>query len=191
MLTFDESDHTYRIGKKRVWSVTQILVAGGAIDTTWFTPESAERGRRVHDAIHAFCENPDLGDMASNEVAPYLSAYREFISVTDAEVIQTEGMIYCASRGYTGRYDQYIKIKDQYVLIDLKTGPIQPWCAMQTAAYAFALIEAGRKVDKRMGVHLDKSGHYKIETYQNLRSDFARFVTCFLMAQRSGLLQGD
>lgn len=183
MLTLD-IDHVYRMHGREVQSVTQILTASGAIDTTWFTPEAAERGRRVHDAIAAYNEDPALADMAGDEVAPYLAAYREFLGVSGARVIEYERMVYCASMDYAGTPDLYCEIDGLMVIVDYKTGPVQEWCSMQTAAYAYAYREAGRKVHKRYGLHLSKTGSYRLHPYGDLRHDFARFVTHLLRARR-------
>lgn len=182
-ITCDEH-HIYRYGSRIVPSVTQILAASGAIDTTWFTPEARDRGRRVHDAIHAYTENPALGDCAGDEVRPYLQAYQAFVAISRARVVEAEGMVYCHAYGYAGRFDQYLEMDGQRVLVDLKTGVVQWWCALQTAAYTYALIESGRPVQKRLGVQLMANGQYRVTAYASMRNDFARFVTHLTMAKQ-------
>lgn len=184
MLTFDELHHEYKIGGRVVPSVTQILQRAGAIDTTWFTPQAAERGKRIHDAIAAYNEDPSIAPLVSAEVEPYLYAYRTFLGVSGARVVEHERMVYCASLDYAGTPDIYAEIGGLYVIIDLKTGPVQSWCAMQTAAYAYSYREAGRQTHKRYGLHLDKTGIYRLHPYHDMRNDFGRFVTYLLRARQ-------
>ena len=49
-LQFRAEDHSYHVNGVRLPSVTEILKDVGLIDTTFFAPEHAERGTRVHEA---------------------------------------------------------------------------------------------------------------------------------------------
>jgi hypothetical protein len=179
MITYDEARHEYRLHGKVVPHVTKILSETGLIDATWFTAESAERGRRVHDAIHRSDMGIDCGAI-TDEVLPYLCAWREFVEVAKVKIVASEKRVWSSRLRYAGTLDKYARAGDRPIIIDIKTGPVMPWCALQTAAYMYAMLEMHQKVDGRMGVHLGADGKYSVHSYGEFRSDFAQFTTALL-----------
>lgn len=179
MITFDETRHEYKLHGRVVPSVTQILRDAGVIDTAWFTPESAARGSRVHAAIH----NSDMGidcGAITDEVLPYLCAWREFVEVAGVKILASEKRVWSSRLRYAGTLDKYARVGDRTIIIDIKTGTVMPWCALQTAAYMYAMLEMHQKVDGRMGVHLGPDGKYTVHSYGEFRSDFTQFTTALL-----------
>ena len=179
MITFDESRHEYRLHGKVVPSVTQILRDAGVIDATWFTQDAAERGTRVHHAIHRSDMGIDCGSI-TDEVLPYLCAWREFVEVAGVKIMASEKRVWSSRLRYAGTLDKYAKVGAKSIVIDIKTGPVMPWCALQTAAYMYASLEMHCKCDGRMGVHLGADGKYSVHSYGDFRSDFAQFTTALL-----------
>jgi hypothetical protein len=180
VIAFDEARHEYRLHGRVVPSVTQILRDAGVIDATWFTQDAAERGTRVHRAIHCSDMGIDCGAI-TDEVLPYLCAWREFVEVAGVKIIASEKRVWSSRLRYAGTLDKYAKGGNKALIIDIKTGPVMPWCALQTAAYMYATLEMHQRCDWRMGVHLGSDGKYAVHSYGNFRADFAQFTTALLV----------
>lgn len=188
-LIFDKDSHTFRepgTGKV-VPSVTTILQDVGLIDTSWFTPESRQRGSYVHRATELY----DAGSLDESTVDPIVRPYLDGWIAFCVEVIRQVGALVILAReeqvwhpayGYAGIVDADIK---GWGLVDIKTGDPAPWHPMQTAAYWRAL----RPFDpnKRRGcVYLRDDGSFKYvrHTSGNDFNEFAACVTVYNLKRR-------
>ena len=72
---------------------------------------------------------------------------------------------------------QLIGRSSEWAIIDLKTGAIQPWVALQLAAYVELAREAGSKSCKRYAVRISKNGKYSVKEFpvRDLRNDLGIF----------------
>ena len=104
-LTFDPETHTYRKGETVLPSVTQILKDVGLIDTTFFAPEHAERGTRIHEATVFWDETGMDDDTLPEEWAGYLSAWKKFREETGFIPSHIE-QAFCSDQGYAGTVDR-------------------------------------------------------------------------------------
>ena len=168
-LTFDPETHTYRMEGEIIPSVTQILKDVGLIDTTFFSPEHAERGTRIHEATVFWDETGMDDDTLPEEWTGYLSAWKKFREETGFVPSHIE-QAFCSDQGYAGTVDRIGKThKINPLLLDIKTGPSQPWHRLQLAAYALLVKrELNIPIWDMWGVHLRKDGIYAVESYKSI-----------------------
>ena len=180
MLTFDEVAHRYTWNGRVVPGVTTILKP--LQDFSGIPPAvlsaKADLGTRVHLAT----ELDDAGtlDEASitDDVRPYLEAWRQFKRVNDPLVVMAEQRVYHPVLGYAGTLDRVLFIRDEEWLVDLKTSAAVPVSAgPQTAAYAHAL---GQPEIKRAALLLRPDGAYLFSPLAN-PSDWAAFQSCLVI----------
>lgn len=139
-ITLDQETHTYRNEKgEEVPGVTNILKAGGFIDDRFYSESARQRGTAVHLALH-FLEKGTLDPFSVDKlIDPYIESYQKFKEVSGYKVLYHEKIVLHPGYGYAGSLDQVGLLNDAEVLIDFKTGEIQPWHALQTALYNAAL----------------------------------------------------
>ena len=168
-LTFDPETHTYRMEGEIIPSVTQILKDVGLIDTTFFAPEHAERGTRIHEATVFWDETGMDDDTLPEEWTGYLSAWKKFREETGFVSSHIE-QAFCCDEGYAGTVDRIGKThKINPLLLDIKTGPPQPWHRLQLAAYTLMVKrELNIPIWDMWGVHLRKDGIYAVESYKSI-----------------------
>jgi len=165
----DDTDdaHLYTINGKPVPGVTSLLKAALFVDDTWFRPEYATRGKRVHKA----CELSDKGIAMPGlaqypEVAGRLEAWKKFVHEMDFEAVAIEEFVGNELWGYAGQLDRRgsIRIINAPALLDIKSGEPTPADAWQTAAYENCVDGYHR----RFGVHLRESGDYKLVEHDGI-----------------------
>lgn len=168
-LTFDPETHTYRKGETILPSVTQILKDVGLIDTTFFTPEHAERGTRIHQATAFWDETGMDDDSLPEELSGYLSAWKAFREETGFVPSHIE-QAFCSEQGYAGTVDRIGRThKINPLILDIKSGPPAPWHRLQLAAYALMVKRELRiPIWDMWGVHLRKDGKYSVESYKDI-----------------------
>jgi hypothetical protein len=164
MIKFDSVTHTYSDAAGKLPSVSEILSTVFKIDTRFFTPESAERGKWVHD----HCNLIDRGIIKRSDVvhenAGYLDAYERFGRENPYTVIDIEKVVCNKYLRYAGRLDRIIEIDGKNILVDLKTGQKQKYHKLQGAAYRMAYQDiTGSKIDSVWMLYLNKKGTYKVE----------------------------
>lgn len=178
MLTFDEASHTYRHGGKVVPGVTSILRP--LVDFSGIRREvleaKADLGRRVHLACQLHDED-DLDESSVQEdVAPYLQAYRQFLTETGAEIVMNEARVFSGIYGYAGTLDRVLRIPQGHFLVDLKTCIATPsTTGPQTAAYLRALSDTN--VTRRAALRLRPDGTYRLDELTD-PNDWATFLAC-------------
>jgi len=118
-------------------SVTQILREAGLISTAWLTEFGRDRG----SAVHVACQLLDEGDLdessVDENVAPYLAAYKRFLTEMRPEILAIEKPVTNGIYLYRGTLDRIYKFptKTRSVLVDIKCGACEPWHSIQTAGY--------------------------------------------------------
>lgn len=94
---------------------------------------AADLGTRIHDAAQ---QGMTL-DKAPADVAPFLHWYYEWVSDSKIDIKLTERQVWNEAIGYAGTFDMLGVMRNQYWLIDLKTGKgTYPEHALQLEAYA-------------------------------------------------------
>ena len=175
MITLDKETHTYRNEKGVILpSVTQILKAEGFIDDAWFTEYARTRGEMVHLATKMY-DDGTLDESALDPViVPYLEGYKRFLKESGFEVHFAEETVYSPSCQFAGTLDRRGLLNGRKTLIDIKTGTVLPWVALQTTAYDSCLLDR----HDRFGLQLTDDGKHKLIPFKD-RYDVEVFLSAF------------
>ena len=178
-LTFDESNHEYRLDGIKLPSVTQVLQGAGLSDFSKVNPELLERAKKFGTATHITCALFDDNrlDMKSLDPAlePRLEAWilfkRDF-GITEFKEIEKQ--VYSTKYQYAGCLDRLW----EDALIEIKTCTTIPkTTGLQLVGYQEAYEEMHKvKIKRRLCVQL-LDGTYKMEEYKS-KSDFRVFTSC-------------
>lgn len=166
-LTFDAASHTYYLDGMGVPSVTQILRAMGLIDFSgvpdYYLLAARDRGSKVHRMLHYY-DDGDLDEGGLDPaLAPYLTAYRRFRADSGFTPDLIEHPVYSETWKYAGTLDRTGQMNGRPTLIDFKSGGLDKWVALQTAAYADCL--EGCYV--RCGLQLRRDGTYRLHQFSD------------------------
>ena len=161
--------------------VTALLAEAGLIDRTWFSDEGATRGRYVHQACHYY----DMGELDEDSLdpvlIPYVDGWKKFTADTQVTILRAEERIVNERLGITGTPDRVVEWPGVgYAVIDIKSGSLSDWTAIQLAAYKLLLTDAVKDDDwprvlKRFAVNLPGDGTYKVKEYKD-RADEGIFL---------------
>jgi hypothetical protein len=132
-------------------SVTEILTSVGLIDTSWFTPEAAERGTQVHLACRYLAEDRLDWTTLDPRIEPYVRSYEKFLTSTGCKARSVEQSGYCEIRRYCGSWDVVFGY-----LADLKTGSYEPWHRAQVGGYQ--LLPGHQRVSRLATIYLQADG---------------------------------
>lgn len=180
-LQFNEAEHLYHMGARKVPGVTQVL---RQIDELEGIPHdileaAAHFGRHVHIACDLY--NKGVLDVSELDplLVPYLAGWRKFLKDSGARVFESERRVYHKRLGYAGTLDAVVAWHTLPEVIDIKSSVTVPRSVRpQTAAYREALVSEGRKIGKiRYCVHLLGNENYKLHRYSD-PADFNIFVSC-------------
>ncbi|MHB8109695.1 MAG: PD-(D/E)XK nuclease family protein [Syntrophorhabdaceae bacterium] len=155
---FNDDQHLYTLDERPLPSVTGILKSEGFIDDTWFTEDARLRGTYVHMACHLHDMRTLDEDGLDDALRPYLDGYIRFKAETGFTVIESEIPRYHPQYLFAGTPDKIGMMNNSDTVIDLKSGILSPWTALQTAAYELFFD----RPMKRFGVQLTDEGKYKM-----------------------------
>jgi hypothetical protein len=112
---------------------------------------------------------------------PYCEAYQSFIEDCRPEILISEKPLYHAQRLYAGTPDRVVKMNDRMVIVDVKTGALNPANWLQVAAYR-ELVHVNEDISATQGaiLCLQDDGKYRLKT-SNLK-DMKRDYQIFLAA---------
>lgn len=155
-LQYDDREHTYTIGGRRLLSVTEVLKLAGLIDTTWYTEEARDRGSYVAVATAL----DDRGELDESKVPPeimgYVTAWRRFRLGTEGALVCVEAIVCNETLRLAGTIDRVFKPS---VIMDIKTGASAPWHRLQLAGYRECYGGVGEAWD----VYLRPNGQYRVD----------------------------
>lgn len=173
MVEFKAETHEYFFNGRKVPSVTGILKEVGLIDDEWFTEEARERGKAVHAATELLDRDDLDWDSLHPKIEPYVKAYQNFKKDTGFIPELIEHRVYNHDYNYAGTLDRTgIFPNGEKVILDIKSGPISGWAALQVAAYDYCLAQARQ----RMALQLKNDGTYKVKSFKGL-NDINIFVS--------------
>lgn len=171
MLTFDPELHEYRFAGQVVPHVSDF--SDRLKDLGWATPEQiAAAGERGTDVHYATVLN-DLNDLVegsvTDEVRPFLNAYRKFMREVKPEWYEIEKPVYHPTFKYAGTLDRAGLVLGKFGIVDLKTGIQTPVTGLQLGGYELAWNAGGYgpTVQTRIGLYLRKDGTYKMVPYDD------------------------
>jgi hypothetical protein len=188
-LIFDPETHTYTLDGRRLPSVTQILVVGGAVDARWFDAWSRERGSAVHKA----CEYDDQQrldyESLDSRIAGYLDAWRRAKRELDIELLTVEEQLHSTDYGFAGTLDRsaLCRGKREKTVIDLKTGELDKAAGPQLAAYVHMKRVRNPETWKLRAIQLRADGTYQTKTYDFLEQ-WNVFLACLTLARWKGAI---
>jgi hypothetical protein len=163
-LIFDGTLHRFTSDGVLVPSVSQVLRAGGLIDTQWYNDEHSARGTRVHALISNLITGGAGHTLAEPDDAGYLVALALFQRTHRPRPLLVEHPLHDPQR-LAGLVDFYGTIDEQdlAVILDWKTGAYQWWHEAQTEGYAHLLRTIHRPVHRRATVHLHPTGTFDLK----------------------------
>jgi hypothetical protein len=170
MITLDPESHVYRNeeGREIRPSATGLLKFAGHIDDTHYTEYGRDRGRLVHLVARLHNEG-DLDESTVDPVlVPYYRAYLKWLIDQRVTVIRSEFIAYNPTLGIvcTPDLEAVIDSHQTKTLVELKSGKMMPWTALQLAFQRLAVNE----YRNRIGLELRANGTYKMQWYGD-RSD--------------------
>lgn len=173
-----ETDHVYHLGDRILPGTTEILRANGVIDSTWFNEVAMQRGRAVHFACQLLAEGDLAWESLDKSLLGYVEAYHKAIQELDFMPYECEVIKYHPIYFYGTKPDQIGLFGSKNGIIELKTGTMQPWTALQTAFQAFAIWPTDFFSKIRIGLELHANGTFRTETYEN-ESNYATAVALY------------
>lgn len=181
LLTFDAERHEYRLLGGVVPSVTQIL--SPLVDLSGIAKSVLEAKRQLGQDVHFACELLDEDDLdessLTEEVEPYVRAYRKFKADTGTLVLLNEHQVGEPTLMYAGTLDRVLLLNGQRWLVDLKTCISTPLAVgPQTAAYLRALGDS--TVTHRGALRLRPDGTYRLDPLTGA-DDWACFMACLTL----------
>lgn len=178
-LIFDEAEHIYTVGAQRVPSVTQIL--SPLVDFSMVPKAVLERAQQLGTAVHRATELFDLDDLdedsLSDELLPFLTAWRKFRAETGFVPELIEQRFHHPALRFAGTLDRTGLMNGRRVLIDIKKMlTLGPVVGIQTAAYAELCRVHGHVVQDRYGLGLRKDGSYRLVPFTD-KGDWPVFLS--------------
>lgn len=160
-LTFQEEGHIYKLGNRRILSVSQAL---SILDDRWkVDPWYLERGRLIHLAT-AYLDNDELNlQSLDDQILPYFNAYMKFKEDTGFKPILIECPLYHPQHFYAGTIDRTGSLNGNRVLIDLKSGGKTRVDELQTTAYWELCRVNNIPIKEQFDLYLRDNATYKLE----------------------------
>lgn len=160
---------------------------------------AAGSGTAVHDWIERFVKRRNPPMPTEEAVKNGVQAFLDWFTKTDAEIVQSESLVYSVLHDYVGKIDAVVKIGSQYHVLDYKTGSgLYNEARYQTAAYQHALTEMDEAKNKdtkivfgnRIIIRLDKiTGEFQEYELPDYDRDFHAFWGLSKVAKREAELK--
>lgn len=172
-------NHVYTIdGKECLFpSVTEVLSKTGFIDSRWFTEYARQRGTFVHDIVSWYLLKELDADSVDPALQGYFDAWVAFEKDTGFTCFETEHPKININYGYVGKPDLMGTMGKHFCVIDVKTGQIMPWTALQLAGYEM-LYDMPKK---RFALHLKENGKYSLKEFTDRKDKniFLAALSCY------------
>ena len=174
-LNFDAKTHTYSDSLGPLSGVTSLLSGAGLIDYSFLTESKRDhvldRGKKAHTLTEYYDQDDLVETNIDPQIKPYLESYKQFKRETPSlKILGIEKFVRHPLQRYAGKFDRLVMIEGKLCILDLKTGELQPWTALQLEGYRQAWeIEGGEKIHARYGLHLSKTGIF------NKKKDFIKY----------------
>jgi hypothetical protein len=151
--------------------VTKVLELTGISDFSKI--RNAEFYLQRGGDIHMICESIDKGEpdyWSGSDLDGYAKAWIAFKAETLFVPDLIEHPVYHDLRRYKGTLDRTGKFPTaKKVLIDIKSGIVADWTALQTGAYAATFVDGDEY--ERYGVSLSATGKWKMTQFKDYRTD--------------------
>jgi len=177
-VALDEATHTYTLNGVVTPGVSDVLVAGGVIDKSFYTENKRSFGSKVHKASQFL----DEGDIALAELHPKIALYlNDWEIVKDEhkiEMLAIEKPIGSAIWRVCGKPDRLALVDGEKAILDIKTGESEAWHPLQMAGYE-AILGPGWR---RIAVHLKGDSRPRLREYKD-KADVNIFLSALAVLQ--------
>ena len=178
----DHDTHSFYLGEKVIRGITGILKECGYINNDLLTDYARIRGTHVHSAIHYLNKGTLDWSSVADKYIGYVHAYKKFVTDWNLRLTSFETPLYHPILLFAGTPDLVGTVLDNVdAIIEIKTGPIHKWAALQTAAQELLVRawETGKgKRRRRWGLTLNADGTYsKPKEFKEWDRDEAVFKT--------------
>lgn len=179
---FNEADHSYWLGDRRLDGVTEILTASGIADYRWSNGDAMIRGTYVHAATVMIDRGTLNWETLDPALLPYCNAYVSFLEDKRPTILLSEKPMYHPDHLFAGRPDRVMEMDGDIILPDLKSGAPNRATVIQTSTYR-ELVETseGIKCRKCFSLHLKNTGKYQLSKPISLM-EAKRYYNVFLAA---------
>lgn len=172
---FNEAEHAYYLGDKRIPSITQLLDMGGLVNgAQYFTEESRRRGTEVHQ----LCADYDMGALDPATVTsnrrPYLMAYVAACAALKPKWDAIEEADVHPVHGFAGRTDRVGFVLNRQTVAEIKSATKARHHAIQTALQAvLASVRWPLPAEhwQRLVVYVKPTGKFSVDRHED-RRDF-------------------
>ena len=153
----------------------------GNVEADRIRDYTAEIGTSLHNVCRLYNRDQSFEMPTTSQIGRMFDTYRKWFDMAIDTVIETEQLVANKKFGYAGTFDLLAVLKGDTIpsVIDLKTNKdFWPTMALQLAAYREALLEEGKKVDRRLVVRIDKleTGKLQVKEYTRHTKDFNAFL---------------
>jgi hypothetical protein len=182
-LNFDADAHEYSVGDAPVPGVTSVLTP--LIDFSMVPKDVLARAQQLGTAVHRMTELHDMNDLdedsLSDELLPYLTAWRRFRAETGFEPELIEQRFFHPVLRYAGTLDRTGFIGGRRAVLDIKKMMVLgPVVGCQLAAYQELCKVNGHEVKDRYGLGLRKDGNYRLVAFKD-PLDWSMFLSLLTM----------
>lgn len=153
---FVEDPYSYWLGPERLPNVTGVIRDNGLLDTRFYTEESRARGRAVHQGLALYAVGRLVWDERAERMRGYLESARKLWAFFKPRVLGVEMARYHPLWRYAGRLDAHWLVDRDEVIVDYKTGHVEPWTGYQL--WANDLMMPERRARKHWGVQVFEDG---------------------------------
>lgn len=191
--SFNEPDHSYWLGARRLYGTTEVIKRVGLMGSgDFYTDLGRDRGKAVHAACELlFWDNLDWSSV-DERIFGYVVSCHEFIKQTKFKARRAEFQFYHPLLCYAGQWDvdgDCSQVKD--IMLDLKSGAPEKWHRIQSSAYREGADANKIKIKRRGSLYLQADGSVgKIKIHDD-RNDWKAFYSALLICQKEDQLQRD
>ena len=154
---YNPEKHIYTSIRGRLPGATDVIKSHGLINLDWMTEDARWRGQCVHRGIELFNRGELDLNTVDEGVAGYIRSYDAFVKATGYEVLGCE--IPCFTDSFGTIPDTWGLLNGVISIVELKSGPIPKWAAIQTALQSYALRhDKNVRIKKRYGLQLMENG---------------------------------
>ena len=189
-ICFNEENHLYSRNGVIYRSVTQVIADAGWCDFSFVEEDLIIHSMKRGKSVHWLLELEDRGALNYRTVPAALRGYRRAwlawkrASGFVPELIEWR---FISEFGYAGTIDRFGTLPPTEIyrtptkaIVDIKTGPVAAWVALQLAPYALGVMRKlalARRI-RRIGVELRKNGTYSTKEFPlaSFDSDIAKFM---------------
>lgn len=169
----------YEVDGKPMPRVTSVIRGAGLQwipDDPWY----AAFGTAMHEATRYHDEENLDWDSLDQAIRPRVLAWEKCKSELGIKVLAIEKNVANKTFGYAGRIDRIVRIRGGKAVLDLASGAVPDWKAIQTALYARCLTS---ETMERLGLELRDDGNYRVKEFplSRFEDDFRAGLACLTL----------